>query len=86
MKKISVNEFDNLFDNGKDITEYLDTSKTMSVKDFEKKIKTKRINLDLPTYIIENIDIEAKKIGITRQALLKMWITERLNISSSTNP
>ncbi len=78
-KTISAKEFDERFDRGEDISEYLDFSKATSVIDFEKKtIKTKKINVDFPENILNSLDNEAKKIGVTRQSIIKVWIAERL--------
>ena len=83
MKKISAKEFDEMFDKGEDVTDYLDTSKTISAKEFKKSLKTKRINVDFPEYIVKSLDGEAKKIGVTRQSLIKMWIAEKLSEKSA---
>ena len=77
-KKIADKEFDNLFDKGEDITEYLDTNNSMSLDEFEGKYKIKRVNVDFPLYIVDMLDEEAKKIGVTRQSLIKMWISEKV--------
>ena len=78
-KTISAKEFDEKFDKGEDISEYLDFSKATNVIDFEKKsIKTKKVNVDFPENILELLDQEAKKIGVTRQSIIKVWIAERL--------
>ncbi len=76
--KITDKEFDNLFDKGEDITEYLDTDNSMSLDEFEGKYKIKRVNVDFPLYIVDILDREAKKIGVTRQSLIKMWISEKI--------
>jgi macrodomain Ter protein organizer (MatP/YcbG family) len=79
MKKITAQEFDKKFDNGEDISEYLDLSKATRLKDIKKlKTKTKKINVDFPEWVIESLDREAKKIGVTRQSIIKVWIAERL--------
>jgi len=78
-KKITAKEFDEKFDNGEDVSEYLDFSKATSIIDFEKKtIKTKKVNVDFPENILKLLDNEAKKIGVTRQSIIKVWIAERL--------
>ncbi len=78
-KTISAKEFDERFDRGEDISEYLDFSKATNIIDFEKKtIKTKKINVDFPENILNLLDNEAKKIGVTRQSIIKVWIAERL--------
>ena len=45
-----------------------------------KKLKTdtKKVNVDFPEWIIEALDEEAKKIGVTRQSIIKVWIAQRL--------
>ena len=79
MKTISAKEFDERFDRGEDISDYLDFSKATNVIDFEKKtIKTKKVNVDFPENILRLLDNEAKKIGVTRQSIIKVWIAERL--------
>ena len=79
MKKITAKEFDEKFDNGEDITEYLDFSSVKRLKDTKQlKTETKKVNVDFPEWIIESLDREAKKIGVTRQSIIKVWIAERL--------
>jgi hypothetical protein len=77
--KITAKEFDEKFDNGEDMSQYLDFSKSLKVNDFEKKItKTKKINVDFPENILMLLDKEAQRIGVTRQSIIKVWIAERL--------
>jgi hypothetical protein len=38
----------------------------------------KRINVDFPGWVLEALDREARRLGVTRQALIKLWIPERL--------
>ena len=79
MKTVTAKEFDEKFDNGEDITEYLDFSNAVKLKDVKKlKTETKKVNVDFPEWIIESLDQEAKKIGVTRQSIIKVWIAERL--------
>jgi len=77
MKTITAKEFDKKFDNGEDISEYLDFSNAVKLNEFE-KISTKKINVDFPEHIIKLLDNEAQKIGVTRQSIIKVWIAERL--------
>ena len=76
MKKITAKEFDEKFDNGEDISEYLDFSKATRLNTL--KTDTKKVNVDFPQWVIESLDKEAKKIGVTRQSIIKVWIAERL--------
>jgi len=79
MKNITAKEFDEKFEKGEDISEYLDFSKAVRLKDMkELRTKTKKINVDFPEWIIEALDKEAKRIGVTRQSIIKVWIAERL--------
>ena len=73
MKSIAAEELDKKFDEGEDIGEYIIPGTTRF-----SKIHTKRVNVDLPVPVIDALDRESKRIGITRQALIKFWIDERL--------
>lgn len=72
-KSISTEEFDELFDNNKDITEYWDlkTAKRGT-------IKTRRVSVDFPEWMIQLLDKQALKLGVTRQSVIKFWISEKL--------
>ncbi|MBA1419743.1 MAG: CopG family transcriptional regulator [Epsilonproteobacteria bacterium] len=79
MKKTTAKEFDEKFDNGEDISEYLDFSAAIRLKDVKKlNTDTKKVNVDFPEWVIESLDKEAKRIGVTRQSIIKVWIAERL--------
>jgi hypothetical protein len=41
-------------------------------------LELKRVNVDFPTWVVEALDREARRLGVTRQALVKLWIAERL--------
>ena len=42
----------------------------------------KRVNVDFPTWMIESLDKEASRIGVTRQSIIKVWLAERLEQST----
>jgi len=65
--------FDQQFDKGVDITDSLDLSKAKRVLQ-----EQKRVNVDFPTWMIESLDREARKLGVTRQSIIKVWLAERL--------
>lgn len=71
MKKQSrpktVEEFDTYFEDN-DVSELLDTN-------------TKRFNIDLPVGVLKKLDLQANRIGLTRQALVKYWISEHLGFT-----
>ena len=70
---MDTRKFDTLFVSGRDITEYLELDKANRPSQ-----QPKRINVDFPAWIILALDKEAKRIGITRQSLIKVWLAERL--------
>jgi hypothetical protein len=72
-KSITTEEFDELFDNNKDVTEFLDMK---SVK--RGTIKTRRVSVDFPEWMIQQLDKQALKLGVTRQSVIKFWISEKL--------
>jgi gamma-glutamylcysteine synthetase len=79
MKTVTTKEFDQKFDNNEDISEYLEFSKSVRLKDLgQLKTETKKVNVDFPEWVINALDQEAKKIGVTRQSIIKVWIAERL--------
>lgn len=80
MKKISAEEFDRKFDNGEDILPYIDLSSKMTKSEFEKNLLSiKKVNVDLPSWAISSLDKEAKRIGVTRQSIIKMWLIQKLD-------
>ena len=84
MKTVSAKEFDEKFDNSEDISEHLDFSKSIRLKDFNPlKTETRKVNVDFPEWVINALDDEAKKIGVTRQSIIKVWIAERLKAESN---
>jgi len=70
---MKASEFDKKFDQGEDITKYLDTLKSRRPGQ-----EQKRVNVDFPTWMIRLLDKEAKRLGVPRQAIIKVWIGERL--------
>ena len=71
-------ELDKKFDeNQEDILEYFDTSKIKMINE-----EPKRINIDFPTWMVKSLDREARHIGVSRQAIIKTWIAERLERAS----
>ena len=73
MKTITAEEFDRKFDDGESIVEYLDLSTAR-----RPGLEPKRVNVDFPTWMVNSLDQQAQRLGITRQALIKIWIAEKL--------
>jgi CopG antitoxin of type II toxin-antitoxin system len=78
---MKTKKFDELFDEGKeDITPFLDIS---NAKRLNSSMPQRRINLDLPEWMIEELDNQARRIGITRQAIIKVWLANCLEMIES---
>jgi len=70
---ITAKELDRRFNEGEDISAYLDWSKAT-----RPGLEQRRVNVDLPAWMINSLDIEAKRVGVTRQSIVKVWLAERL--------
>ena len=75
---MKAKEFDLDFDQSKDITKVLELSEARRPKQ-----EQKRIAINLPTWMTEMLDKEARRLGVTRQVLIKLWIAERVGQSVS---
>ena len=70
---MKAKNFEKQFDEDVDITALLDVSTARRVLQ-----EQKRVNVDFPTWMIESLDREAGKLGVTRQSIIKVWLAERL--------
>ena len=70
---MKAKDLDKKFESGDDITEFLDTSKAKRPGQ-----DLKRVNVDFPAWMIHSLDKEAKRLGVPRQSIIKIWIAERL--------
>ena len=70
---MKAKKFDSDFDKGEDITGALDLSKAQRPLQ-----KQRRVNVDFPDWMIESLDREASRLGVTRQSIIKVWLAERL--------
>jgi hypothetical protein len=66
-KTVSSEEFDRKFDNGEDVSEYFDMDSAI-----------KKVNVDFPLWMVKELDAEAKRLHIPRQAVIKSWINEKI--------
>jgi len=78
---MKAKKFEQQFDEGVDITATLDLSKAKRVLQ-----EQKRVNVDFPTWMIDSLDREAGKLGVTRQSVIKVWLAERLEATTSNLP
>ena len=70
---MKAKELDKKFDAGEDITEHLDLAKARRSQQDQK-----RVNVDFPLWMIQQLDKEAKRLGVPRQSIIKVWVAERL--------
>lgn len=76
---MKAREFDEKFDRGEDVTSALDLSKARRPGS-----EQRRVNVDFPAWMIASLDREAKRLGVTRQSIIKVWIAERLETLEKT--
>ncbi len=73
-KTITAEKLDKKFDDGEeDILQYFDLTKAERPNQ-----APKRVNVDFPLWVVNGLDREAQRLGVTRQSLIKMWIAEKL--------
>ena len=65
--------FDRKFDAGEKIVEHLDVSKARRIG-----TDAKRVNVDFPAWMVDSLDREARRLGVTRQSLIKLWLADKL--------
>jgi len=70
---MKAEEFDKKFDDGQDISAFLDLQNAERPGH-----SSKRINVDFPVWMIRLMDKESKRLGVTRQSIIKIWIAEKL--------
>jgi len=73
--KTTASDFDKKFDDGESILQDLDLSKARRPAE-----EQKRINMDVPVWMLAALDREAKRLGVTRQSMIKVWLAERLQV------
>ena len=72
---MKATSFDKKFEDGEDITAHLDLSQARRPEQ-----EAKRVNIDFPVWVVQKVDKEARRLGVSRQALLKIWVAERLEV------
>ena len=78
---MKAKKFEQQFDDDVDTTASLDLSKAKRVLQ-----EQRRVNVDVPTWMIDSQDGEASKLGATRQSVIKVWLAERLEATRSNLP
>ena len=70
---MKASDFDKKFDENENVSRYLDISKARRPGQV-----LKRVNVDFPLWMINLLDKEAKRLGVPRQSIIKVWVAERL--------
>jgi len=70
---MKAEDLDKKFDSGEDITQFLDMSGARRPGQDQK-----RVNVDFPVCMIHGLDREAKRLGVPRQSIIKIWIAQKL--------
>ena len=70
---MTAQEFEQRFDEGEDITPFIDKSLIR-----RPGVAPRRVNVDFPEWIIDKLDLQSKLIGVSRQSLIKLWVSERI--------
>ena len=73
---MKASELDQKFEDNQNILDSLDLSQAR-----RPALEQKRVNVDFPAWMITALDREARKLGVTRQSVIKMWLAERLQQS-----
>ena len=74
---MKAREIDKRFEAGEDISKYLDMTRARRPEQ-----EHKRVNVDFPLWMIHLLDKEAKRLGVPRQSIIKVWIADRLENAS----
>ncbi len=77
---MKTSDFDQQFDDGESVIEHLDLSKA-----HRPALEQKRISMEVPVWMLTALDREAKRLGVTRQSIIKVWLAERLESQSNFN-
>lgn len=75
---ITAEEFDRRFDDGENISDFLDWDSAR-----RPGLQQRRVNVDLPSWMISELDKQASLIGVTRQSIIKVWLSERIKTEKS---
>lgn len=70
---MKASDLDKKFDNNEDVLGDFDTEKAR-----RPNIEQKRVNVDFPSWMVQSLDKESQRLGITRQSLIKMWVADKL--------
>jgi hypothetical protein len=65
---------DQKFDAGEEVVEQIELGKARRLG-----TEPKRVNVDFPAWMVDSLDREARRLGVTRQSLIKLWLADKLD-------
>ena len=77
---MNSSEFDQRFEEGESVLEALDLETAR-----RPRLEARRVNVDFPLWMVEQLDREASRLGVTRQSIIKLWLAERLESRSAAS-
>jgi len=66
---MNSSEFDQRFDADDSVVDVLDLNAARRPRQ-----EQKRVNVDFPVWMVEQLDREASRLGVTRQSIIKVWL------------
>ena len=70
---MKAESFDQHFDQGENITEFLNLSEARRPGH-----ESRAVAINFPQWMLDALDREARRLGVTREAIVKVWLAERL--------
>ena len=70
---MKAKDLDKQFDGNEDVSRHLDIARAKRANQ-----EARRVNVDFPSWMVHSLDKEANRLGVTRQSIIKVWISERL--------
>lgn len=77
---MKASEFDRLFDDSESVIGTLELASAR-----KPNLEQRKVNVDFPIWMIEALDRTARRLGVTRQSVIKMWLAERLEREAATS-
>ena len=74
---MKARDLDKKFDNNEDVLSAFDLEKAK-----RPNYEQKRVNVDFPSWMVQSLDKESKRLGVTRQSLIKMWLADKLDVDN----
>ena len=76
-KYMTASEFDKRFDAGEDLTAFYDIDNAS-----RPGLEQRRVSVDFPVWMVHRLDVIARRLGVTRQSVIKVFISEKLKDES----